>query len=139
MDPTPGEIGRLTLTEILKVDFSAPVNITGLQFSRFGIDTVPVLGAVPEVMGVSFNGGSFTNFTANGTNPFGANYVNGGVSYLYIRGTNVASEASLFSITTVPVPATLPLIGLGMAAVVGLGRRRRGVTSGGQVRVHPLR
>ena len=139
MDLTAGEIGRLTLTEILKVSFSAPVNITGLQFRRFGIDTVPFVGAVPEVMGVSFNGGSFTNFTADGTDPFGANYVNGGVSYLYIRGTNVASEASLFSITTVPVPATLPLIGLGMAAIVGLSRGRRGVTSGGQVRVNPLR
>ena len=39
-------------------------------------------------------------------------------------GLNVLSAASLARIT-VPVPATLPLIGLGLAAFGGLSLRRR--------------
>lgn len=43
-------------------------------------------------------------------------------------GLNVLSAASLACIT-VPVPATLPLIGLGLVVFGGLGLRRRSVRS----------
>jgi hypothetical protein len=130
IDGNPDEIGRgIAVTEILKVSFSAPASLTQLQFRKFGVDTGLFGGQTAEVVGVSYNGGGFTEYTANGSDPFSASYVTGGVNYLYIKGVNVGSEASLLNITTanVPVPATLPLIGLGLAAFGGLSLRRRAV------------
>ena len=127
LDANPDEIGRALVTEILKVSFSSAVSLTELQFRKFGFDTVPVIGQVAEVVSVSYNGGGYTDFTANDSDPYTASYVTSGVNYLYIKGKNVGSEASLLNITTVPVPATLPLIGLGLAAFGGLSLRRRSV------------
>ena len=130
-DGNPDEIGRgIAVTEILKVSFSSPASLTQLQFRKFGSDTLPIVGTqVPEVVSVAYNGGGYTDYTANGSDPFTASYVTSGVNYLYIKGKNVGSEASLLNITTadVPVPATLPLIGLGLAAFGGLSLRRRAV------------
>jgi len=133
IDANPSEVSFL---ELLKVSFSAPVNVTELQFKKFVIDsiTLPFVGTVntPEVMSVSYNGGGYTQYEANGTDastPYTASYPVTGANYLYLTGFKAGSEASLFTITTanVPVPATLPLIGLGLAAFGGLCLRRRSV------------
>jgi len=39
---------------------------------------------VTEIVGVSYNGGGFTEYTANGSDPFSASHVTGGANYLSV-------------------------------------------------------
>ena len=121
-DLNPDEVGRLALTEVLKVDFADPTTVVwGFTLKKFRTGEA-VTGN--ETFSVSTDNVTYTPFTANGTDPFAASYYQPGVSTLYFKPVARGSEASLDTLQ-VPVPATLPLIGLGLAAFAGLSRRRQ--------------
>lgn len=120
-DPNADEVGRLILTEVLKVTFDDPTAVWGFTLKKFRTGEA-VTG--DEKFSVSTDNVTYTSFTANGTDPFAASYYAPGVSTLYFKPVARGSEASLDTLH-VPVPATLPLIGLGLAAFAGLSRRRQ--------------
>jgi hypothetical protein len=127
--------------ETLRVGFDTAQSIWGVDFLKF-VSTSGFLGFSERMQirssidGTTF--GAWQTFTAPNPSATGgyysANFRADGVLALEIAGrtfgsgfsTNVLSAASLARIT-VPVPATLPLIGLGLAAFGGLSLRRRSV------------
>lgn len=129
--------------ETLRVGFGTAQSIVGVDFLKFVSTTiyVPLAGNVTnsEQMqirastdGTTF--GAWQTFIAPNPSATGGYYSAGfradNVLALEIAGksfgVNALSAASLARIT-VPVPATLPLIGLGLAAFCGLSLRRRAV------------
>jgi hypothetical protein len=123
IDPNADEVGRLALTEVLKVDFAGPTDVWGFTLKKFRTGEA-VTGN--ERFSVSTDNVTYTPFTADGTDPFAASYYQPGVSTLYFKPVARGSEASLDTMQ-VPLPATLPLMGLGLAALAGLSRRRQSV------------
>jgi hypothetical protein len=123
LDPNADEVGRLALTEVLKVEFDDPTDVWGFTLKKFRTGEA-VTG--DEKFSVSTDNVNYTPFTANGTDPFAAPYYAPGVSELYFKPVARGSEASLDTMQ-VPLPATLPLIGLGLAAFAVLSRRRQSV------------
>ena len=129
VDPNADEVGYL---ERLRISFSSPVDVQNVFLKKFVNDGFP-LGR--EKVDIAANAGSFTTFTANGTNPYQAVFAFAGASYLDIKGNKLGSEASVLKLEVlslpkngdVPLPATLPLMGLGLAALAGLSRRRQSV------------
>ena len=131
VDPTQINV----LPEALRVGFSSAQSIWGVDFLKF-VSTTGFLGYSEQMQirastdGTSF--GAWQSFTAPNPSATGgyysANFRADNVLALEIAGNtfglNVLSAASLARIT-VPVPATLPLIGLGLAAFGGLSLRRR--------------
>lgn len=140
VDPTQINV----LPEALRVGFGTAQSIWGVDFLKFVSTTTPLTNTpYSEQMQIrssidGTNFGSWQTFTAPNPSATGgyysANFRADGVLALEIAGrtfgsgfsTNALSAASLARIT-VPVPATLPLIGLGLAAFGGLSLRRRSV------------
>ncbi|MEI6546926.1 MAG: PEP-CTERM sorting domain-containing protein [Burkholderiales bacterium] len=139
VDPTQINV----LPEALRVGFSSAQSIWGVDFLKFVSTAVPILGSYSERMQIrsstdGTNFGAWQTFTAPDPSATGgyysANFRADNVLALEIAGrtfgsgfsTNATSAASLARIT-VPVPAALPLIGLGLAAFGGLSLRRRAV------------
>jgi hypothetical protein len=139
VDPTQINV----LPEALRVGFSSAQSIWGVDFLKFVSTTVPFIGTpYSEQMQIrastdGTNFGAWQTFAAPNPSAIGgyysANFRADNVLALEIAGkafgplnANVLSAASLARIT-VPVPATLPLIGLGLAAFGGLSLRRRSV------------
>jgi hypothetical protein len=129
--------------ETLRVGFDTAQSIWGVDFLKFVSTAVPILGSYSERMQIrsstdGTNFGAWQTFTAPNPSATGgyysADFRADGVLALEIAGrtfgsgfsTNALSAASLARIT-VPLPATLPLIGLGLAAFGGLSLRRRSV------------
>ena len=131
VDPTQINV----LPEALRVGFSSAQSIWGVDFLKF-VSTTGFLGYSEQMQirastdGTNF--GAWQTFIAPSPSATGGYYSAGfradNVLALEIAGNtfglNVLSAASLARIT-VPVPATLPLIGLGLAAFGGLSLRRR--------------
>jgi hypothetical protein len=130
--------------ETLRVGFGSAQSIWGVGFLKF-VSTARPITNIPyseqmqirsSIDGTNFD--SWQTFTAPDPSATGGYYSAGfradNVLALEIAGrtfgsgfaTNALSAASLARIT-VPVPATLPLIGLGLAAFGGLSLRRRSV------------
>jgi len=136
VDPTQINV----LPEALRVGFSSAQSIWGVDFLKFVSTSVPVIGTpYSEQMQIrastdGTNFGAWQTFTAPNPSATGGYYSAGfradNVLALEIAGNtfglNAFSAASLARIT-VPVPATLPLIGLGLVAFGGLSLRRRPV------------
>ncbi len=138
VDPTQINV----LPEALRVSFISAQSIWGVDFLKFVSTTTPLTNTpYSEQMQIrssidGTNFGAWQTFTAPNPSATGGYYSAGfradNVLALEIAGrtfgsgfsTNVLSAASLARIT-VPVPATLPLIGLGLAAFGGLSLRRR--------------
>lgn len=128
-DPDADEIGMykpfaITYVDLLKVQFDQATDIYGFTLKKFFTGGGEPNGA--EKFKVSTDNINYTEFIADGSTPFSAAYYAQGVTTLYFRGSNIGSEASLASIN-VPLPATLPLIGMGLLAFAGLSRRRQSV------------
>lgn len=128
---------NVSTVETLRVGFDSAQSIWGVDFLKL-VTTTAFLAYSEQVQirhstdGTSF--GDWQIFSApnpsNAGGYYSANYRADGVLALEMAGKtfddNALSAASLARIT-VPVPATLPLIGLGLAAFVGLSLRRRSV------------
>lgn len=129
LDPNPDEVGYL---ERLRISFRSPVDIESVFLTKFVNDG---LVGGREKIDISANVGSVATFTATGTNPFEAVFARTGAEWLEIKGNKIFSEAAVLSLSVaslpkdgeVPLPATLPLIGLGLAAFAALSRRRQSV------------
>jgi hypothetical protein len=129
VDPNADEVGYL---ERLRIRFNSAINVDSVFLRKFVNDGIP-FGR--EKVDISANGGATITRTADGTNPFEADVSFTGVTYLDIKGNKLGSEASVLRLEVqslpktgdVPLPATLPLMGLGLAALAGLSRRRQSV------------
>ena len=129
VDPNADEVGYL---ERLRISFSSAINVDSVFLRKFVNDGIP-FGR--EKVDISANGGATITRTADGTNPFEAVVSFTGVTYLDIKGNKLGSEASVLRLEVqslpktgdVPLPATLTLMGLGLAALAGLSRRRQSV------------
>lgn len=134
---TPGQI-NVSPVETLRVGFDTAQSIWSVDFLRL-ISTYGTDGYSERMqIRASTDGtifGDWQIFTASRPSAAGgyysADFRADGVLALEMAGSifgdNEESAASLARITTVPVPATLPLIGLGLAAFGGLCLRRRSV------------
>ena len=128
-DPDADEVGMykpfaITYVDLLKVQFDQATDIYGFTLKKFFTGGGEPNGA--EKFKVSTDNINYTEFIADGSSPFSVAYYAQDVTTLYFRGSNIGSEASLASIN-VPLPATLPLIGMGLLAFAGLSRRRQSV------------
>jgi len=133
--PLTGDLNRdeVGWLEKLTITFSSPTDVQSVLLSKFYKNE---LITNTEKFDISANGGAATTFTASGTNPFTGTFAFTGANYLELQGNKLGSEASVQGINVatlptaptngeVPLPATLPLLGMGLVAFAGLSRRRQ--------------
>lgn len=121
--------------ENLNVHFNAPVSITNIEFLKLYARIPGRFLATPaESIEVRVNGsGSWTSFTGTETSASGSGLYSSGftalnVSSLDFRGTNgsltsLLNDASLASISYVPVPASAALLAIGAMGLIAFRRR----------------